>query len=163
MYGQTQALPRSRIAENLATAMAACPGLNSQAALARRSGVAQTTIGRILRNENDPGTEVVRKLARALKVPVAVLLAESAQAGESADSGAASDSARLTVPMITDTYTRLQWQFALQGLEYDPDGSAQILVQALRWALDSSPANMDALNQAIQIATAQGANNSFRR
>lgn len=153
--------PHSLVAVALERAMKARPELDSQNALAKKSGVGQTTIGRILRGETDPSTEVVRKLARALQVPIATLFGEAVPVPEltagnaGPESGGASHPARLTQPMIADTYTGLQWPFKLAGLEYDPDGDAHLLVLALTWALEDSPATMAALNEAIQTAIAQ--------
>jgi transcriptional regulator with XRE-family HTH domain len=50
----------------LTKAMASSKHLKTQTALARRSGVPQSTIGRILRDEVDPQTGSLHRLARAL-------------------------------------------------------------------------------------------------
>jgi transcriptional regulator with XRE-family HTH domain len=47
--------------------------LKTQTALARRSGVAQSTIGRILRGEVDPQSGNLHRLARALGMPLTAL------------------------------------------------------------------------------------------
>lgn len=70
--------PRDALARGLAAAMARSEDLKTQAALARRSGVGQTTIGRILRGEVNPASENVKRLADALGVSLATLFEEDA-------------------------------------------------------------------------------------
>ena len=48
--------------------------LKTQTALARRSGVAQSTIGRILRGEVNPQSGNLHRLARALGMPLTALV-----------------------------------------------------------------------------------------
>ncbi|MEW5249392.1 LexA family protein [Microbulbifer sp. 2201CG32-9] len=62
---------RKRIATRLRRAMNESSALSSQAALAKRSGVGQTTIGRILRAEVDARTETLEALATTLGKSVA--------------------------------------------------------------------------------------------
>lgn len=69
----------------LAKAMKSSGYLRTQTALARRSGVAQSTIGRILRGEVDPQFGSLQRIARALRVPLATLV-DLAQV-ESSNSG----------------------------------------------------------------------------
>ena len=57
----------------LAKAMQSSKFLKTQTALARRSGVAQTTIGRILRDEVDPQSGNLCRLARALGMSLTTL------------------------------------------------------------------------------------------
>lgn len=47
--------------------------LKTQTALARKSGVAQSTIGRIIRGEVDPQSGNLQRLARALGMPLTAL------------------------------------------------------------------------------------------
>lgn len=65
--------PNPNVALNLASLMAVRPDVSSQLSLARKSGVGQTTIGRILRGEVDPQAENLKKLADALDCDVSVL------------------------------------------------------------------------------------------
>lgn len=60
----------SPIGDNLARLMEAHPHIKTQTALAAASGVAQSTIGRILRKEAVPGAENVQRLAEALGATV---------------------------------------------------------------------------------------------
>jgi transcriptional regulator with XRE-family HTH domain len=69
----------------LAKAMESSRDLRTQTALARKSGVAQSTIGRILRGEVVPQSASLQRIARALRMPLATLL-DVAQV-ESLDSG----------------------------------------------------------------------------
>ncbi|MDP5208317.1 LexA family transcriptional regulator [Microbulbifer sp. 2205BS26-8] len=62
---------RKRIAARLNLAMRNSPSLSTQAALGKRSGVGQTTIGRILRAEVDARAETLQALAKALGKSVA--------------------------------------------------------------------------------------------
>ncbi len=57
--------------------MAASRDCKTQSALAKKSGVAQSTIGRILRGDVSPQTDTWEALARALGTSVSVLLQES--------------------------------------------------------------------------------------
>jgi len=58
----------------LAQLMASSRRCKTQNALAKRSGVAQATVGRILRGEVDPQTGTMSFLADALGMPLAALL-----------------------------------------------------------------------------------------
>lgn len=64
----------SKIANALACAMVAHPNGKTQTDLSLHSGVAQSTIGRILRGESVPGAAVLERLAHALDVTVQQLL-----------------------------------------------------------------------------------------
>ena len=67
----------------LAQAMAFSKDLRTQTALAKKSGVAQTTIGRILRGEVDPQSGNLERIAKAFNLSLAEL-AEMGQEGEPA-------------------------------------------------------------------------------
>ena len=58
----------------LAKAMRSNKYLRTQTALSRRSGVSQTTIGRILRGQVDPQSGNLQRLARALGMPFATFV-----------------------------------------------------------------------------------------
>ncbi len=59
----------------LAAHMASSKDLRTQTALARKSGVAQSTIGRILRGEVNPQTGTMTFLSEALRIPLNTLVA----------------------------------------------------------------------------------------
>jgi len=59
---------RKILANNLKYLMNCRADLDSQAALARRSGVAQSTISRILRGDSDTGVDTLDALAKVFKV-----------------------------------------------------------------------------------------------
>ena len=61
----------------LAKAMEASRDCKTQSDLEKKSGVAQSTIGRILRGEVNPQTATLERIAKALGIPVAMLLEES--------------------------------------------------------------------------------------
>jgi transcriptional regulator with XRE-family HTH domain len=65
----------------LAKVMAASKHLRTQTALARKTGVAQSTIGRIVRKEVDPQVGNLERIASAFGLPLAKL-AEMGQQGE---------------------------------------------------------------------------------
>ena len=66
---------------NLLALMQANPETHgTQAKVAQRSGVAQTTVGRILRKRHHPTTEVLQGLARAFEVQAWQLLAPGLKA-----------------------------------------------------------------------------------
>ena len=75
-------LSRVNWAQAVATAMASRRDLKTQAALAKKSGVAQSTIGRILRGEVNPQSGNLEQIARAFSMSIAGL-AEMGQDGES--------------------------------------------------------------------------------
>lgn len=62
--------PNPNVAINLKFLMDQRPELGSQPLLAKRSGVGQTTIGRILRGEVSPTAENLRKICEALECEV---------------------------------------------------------------------------------------------
>ena len=66
----------------VATAMASRRDLKTQAALTKKSGVAQLTIGRILRGEVNPQSGNLEQIARAFSMSIGGL-AEIGQDGES--------------------------------------------------------------------------------
>ena len=68
-------------ARALTMVMAASKDLKTQTALAKKSGVAQSTIGRILRGEVNPQSGNLERIARAFGMSLAQL-AEIAQEGE---------------------------------------------------------------------------------
>jgi SOS-response transcriptional repressor LexA len=70
-------------ARAVAKAMAFSKDLKTQTALAKKSGVAQTTIGRILRGEVDPQSGNLERIAKAFNLSLAEL-AEMGQEGEPA-------------------------------------------------------------------------------
>lgn len=75
--GEGAALPAT-----LRRMMASSVDLQTQTALAERSGVGQSTIGRILRGDNIPQTDTLTDLARALGTTAGALLQEaSGQSG----------------------------------------------------------------------------------
>lgn len=61
------------IGQNIAKLMERSPAVSTQMALARQSGVTQSTIGRILRGEVSPTAGVLKAIADALRVPVDAL------------------------------------------------------------------------------------------
>ena len=66
---------QSEWGRNLARLMAASRDCKTQDALAKRSGVAQSTIGRILRGKGNPQTDTMTFLAAALGIPLKTLAA----------------------------------------------------------------------------------------
>ena len=70
-------------ARAVATAMASRRDLKTQTALAKKSGVAQSTIGRILRGEVNPQSGNLEQIAQAFGMSIAGLV-EMGQEGESA-------------------------------------------------------------------------------
>ena len=67
--------PTTQWDQALARVMASSRHYKTQTALARKSGVAQSTIGRILRGEVNPQTSTMTFLAEALGVPLKTLAA----------------------------------------------------------------------------------------
>lgn len=65
MVDKSQFTPRAVLAQNLKALMKTKGGPNSQIALGKKSGVAQATIGRILKQETAASIETVDQLARA--------------------------------------------------------------------------------------------------
>jgi SOS-response transcriptional repressor LexA len=67
---------RKLISERLKTAMDQSGTIRTQSELEKKSGVAQATIGRILRCETDARVDTIHALAQALKKPSAYFLDE---------------------------------------------------------------------------------------
>lgn len=67
------------LAQRLRALMAATPSLDTQVKLAQRSGVAQSTIGRILRAEVGATLDVIESVAQAFGLDGADLLTVTAQ------------------------------------------------------------------------------------
>ncbi|MGV6475379.1 LexA family protein [Azotobacter vinelandii] len=65
---------RQVLANNLKFLMAGSAELGTQTRLSERSGIGQTTIGRILRNETDAGVETVESLAKVFKLSTSDLI-----------------------------------------------------------------------------------------
>ena len=64
---------REERGRRLATAMKSSLNLKTQTALAKKAGVGQRTVGRILRGEVDPRCSTLLDICRALRVSVDVL------------------------------------------------------------------------------------------
>lgn len=65
---------RAILSNNLATLMRDSKTLHTQAALAKKAGIAQSHIGRMLRLESDPTTEKVDAVAKAFGISASDLL-----------------------------------------------------------------------------------------
>jgi transcriptional regulator with XRE-family HTH domain len=92
----------------LAKVMAASKDLKTQTALAKKSGVGQATIGRILRGEVDPQIGTMMVLARALRVPFKTLAAVCE--GEKADHDAvrfAAETLDRVIDQLRDAHSQL--------------------------------------------------------
>lgn len=74
---KTKPIPRPDIGERLRKLMKNTPHLSTQMAIAKRAGIGQTTVGRILRGEVDPSAENMRKIADAFGTTVEYLLTGS--------------------------------------------------------------------------------------
>lgn len=74
---------REIIATNMTKLMDRTPSLNSQAKLSAKSGVAQATIGRILRQEVSASVDTLEDIARAFGKCVSDLVSLEAASGES--------------------------------------------------------------------------------
>jgi transcriptional regulator with XRE-family HTH domain len=72
-----KALLRQILAKNLERAMEAAPGADRQLTLAKRAGVGQSHISRILRQESAATIDVIAALAEALNIQPWELLADS--------------------------------------------------------------------------------------
>ena len=59
-------IPNPDIGRRIKDLMESNPNLQSQAALARKSGVDQTTIGRVIRGEVDTSAEILKRLYSSL-------------------------------------------------------------------------------------------------
>lgn len=71
--GKRKTTPREIIARKLRSAMLASPDLRTQSALARRVGVSQSTVARILNGQSDPQSDNLRRLADALGLDISDL------------------------------------------------------------------------------------------
>lgn len=84
---------RKIIAERLDGLMKATPALGTQVKLAHKSGVGQTTIGRVRRGEVDASADNIRKIAGAFGVPAGYLYGEESAEddGDPADAHSEND------------------------------------------------------------------------
>lgn len=73
---------RKIVAERLSGLMKTFPQLNTQPKLAKRSGVGQTTIGRILRGEVDANSKTLEALATPFGVPIGYLYGDGNETGQ---------------------------------------------------------------------------------
>lgn len=71
---KTKVAPHPSLGKNIALLMEAMKDLASQPALAKKAGVAQSTVGRIIRGEVSPSTDNLRKIANAFGISVSNLL-----------------------------------------------------------------------------------------
>ncbi len=67
---------RTRVARNLRALMKVNDNCKSQAKLAARSGLSQSTVNRILQAEQDTGIETIEVLAKALGVSMSDIIQE---------------------------------------------------------------------------------------
>ena len=79
---KTKVAPDPNVGRNIGALMEMSIGLGSQPSLARRTGVAQSTIGRIIRSEVRASGETLRKIADAYEVQLDVLYLDEAKFDE---------------------------------------------------------------------------------
>lgn len=84
---KTRVAPDPNVGRNIAVLMEGSITLNSQPALAKRTGVAQSTIGRILRAEVNPTGDNLRKIAGAFGVDVGTLYWQTERFSEAMRAG----------------------------------------------------------------------------
>jgi transcriptional regulator with XRE-family HTH domain len=133
----------------LREAMERSKHLKTQTALARRSGVPQSTIGRILRSEVDPQSGSLHRLARALGMPLTELArmaedsetpAEQVAPSERAPLAPASDTRRPTEEKIDRALLlalarredRKRGEQALESLRREENGAIEQLQELVR-------------------------------
>lgn len=95
---------RKLVSQRLKKAMREHPNINTQLALQKKSGVAQATIGRILREEVNAGIETLSDLARALDIDTTYFIAVEvggAQPLQICEASARYGNAALSVPIIS--------------------------------------------------------------
>jgi len=95
--------PNPELGRALREAMAAHPELKTQAALARKAGLSQSTISRMRRGEVDPQSDNLRRVADALGIPVSRLLSPTAvdDLASSTSSVASQAKALRRVPIVS--------------------------------------------------------------
>ena len=112
--------------------------IKTQAALARRSGVEQSTIGRILRGEVDPQSGNLRRLARAFGMSFATLarLAEDAELRAGAvitSEGAPNEELHAAlVEVLVCWEDRRRGEQALEGIRRRENDAVERLQELLR-------------------------------
>lgn len=67
-------IPNPEIGERIRRLMEKNPDLSTQPAIAKRTGIGQTTVGRILRGEVDPSADYMLRLADAFETTVEYLM-----------------------------------------------------------------------------------------
>jgi SOS-response transcriptional repressor LexA len=107
----------------LRKAMASSPGLQTQAALASKSGVSQSTIGRILRREGNPASAKIERIAKALGMSL-VDLANMARDDE-VDKQAAGRPNAFNPPQLVRLISWVQAGAFVEAVDNYPPGDAE--------------------------------------
>ncbi|WKZ84195.1 helix-turn-helix domain-containing protein [Ralstonia pickettii] len=81
IIGQMKEQPKDIVARQLSSLMEAFPPLGTQQKLAKRTGIGQTTIGRIRRGEVNATADNIKRIAEAFSVPVSYLYGETDVSG----------------------------------------------------------------------------------
>lgn len=100
-YDAMKKSTRTIIAENLRALMSASRSLTSQAQVAQKSGVAQSTIGRILREEVDARSDNLDAIGRSFGVRGSDLLVDGLLEGDNVAPGQAPRTGSRQAPVIS--------------------------------------------------------------
>lgn len=142
---------RETLSANLSALMAKTLGLETQAALAYKCGVAQSTIGRILRQEVSPTVDILEAIADAFGVPVAELVKDCDETVTPLDSRISelrqSDLDMIDAFIDFTVLRRRQENNQKQGLAVDevapPPNSQAAIERAIRRPMDEGTLNLD--------------------
>ncbi len=77
IIGYMKELPKDTLGKRLTELMNRAPALNTQMKVASRTGIGQTTIGRIRRGEVNATADNIKRIAEAFGVPVSYLYGET--------------------------------------------------------------------------------------
>lgn len=135
--------PRPDIGHRVAALMRASDDCKTQEALAKKSGVAQSTIGRILLGETNPSIGVVQKLATALGSTVEYLTTGNGPRSPAlpsddvkTQSGRASQYARTDPDMLVAADEELRLLERTEGVVYEPEARLRRLSELYNLAIE---------------------------
>lgn len=91
IIGYMKETPKETVGRRVTELMAAVPSLGTQQKLATRTGIGQTTIGRIRRGEVNATADNLKRIANAFNVPVSYLYDETDVSGMTPEQAQARD------------------------------------------------------------------------
>lgn len=108
---------RSILAQNVAQLMKLHKSCSTQMQLSKKSGIGQSTIGRILRSDVDAGVETIERLAMAFRVEPYTLLVDPNKTPEEANKKLSSDEVMQALALHTADWSEEQYSELLGAIK----------------------------------------------